>query len=413
MILFAPAPEKQRTQTSPPDGNFMKIFFGGLKSFASRILLRGGLLHFWVGWKTGRLVAIYKHLLLQASRSKTPVDSPRTISPGGRLEKMLFITDAMWEKRELVPELSRICEVAFVDVHPHITVDGGGYEHLRTERVLAELAQFKNTRFDAVMVYLRSTLQSAELTEFLQTIWSCPKIGLNLDCKTTFADYKVFRREAEGYRHWAGVFDCNLTNARAMVDVYAAAGFNCLYLPTGFRFDPAIHRLPGKADFEMDISFMGSFKPERQRVIEQLKRTGIEVQAFGGGWGGQAFVNDGWRIYQKSQLNLGIGFNASGGRITNLKNRDFECPGAGGCYLTTYDWELAGLFDIGREILCYRDLDEVVELYAHYIRRPDECRRIAAAGYERCRRDHTWEQRFRTVFGQMGFKPAKELILRG
>src|SRR4029450_9995183 len=100
---------------------------------------------------------------------------------------------------------------------------------------------------------------------------------------------------------------------------------------------------------------------------------------FGQGWPKGQFANDGWQIYQESQLSLGIGYNLTGSQITNLKNRDFECPGAGGCYLTTFDWELAELFHVGREILCYRNVDEFVEMYSYYIRRPETCLAIARA----------------------------------
>ena len=30
-------------------------------------------------------------------------------------------------------------------------------------------------------------------------------------------------------------------------------------------------------------------------------------------------------------------------------------PCVGACYLTTYHWELAEMFEIGKEILCYRN----------------------------------------------------------
>jgi hypothetical protein len=303
--------------------------------------------------------------------------------------------------------------VTLVDVHSLIVPDtGASRERLPFERIMAELVPYHKAAFDCILVYLRGTLLSTELTDFLRTNWRCPLIGLNLDCKTTFEDYGVFRREPEGYCHWAGAFDCNLTNAKAMVDVYNARGFNCLYLPTGYHYNPAIHQLQDAAAFEHGISFVGSCKPDRKWVVEHLREIGIDVRVFGGGWEGQPFVQDAWRIYQKSQLNLGIGYNVADTRITNLKNRDFECPGTGACYLTTYDWELAGLFDIGKEILCYRSMDDLAELYSYYIRRPEECRRIASAGYERCRREHTWEQRFRKVFGELGFTPGKPPVER-
>lgn len=402
-MLLQLRPKNQKLEPSLK-ADFTKSALSRLRTFAASTLLQGWIFHVWVGWKTGKLVALYKRLLVQTSRSTVKLDSPRAVAPREPLQKLLLIADAMWEKRELLPELSRICAVTFVDVHPHIKADAATAEEcLPAEHITRQLDAFRKEPYDCMLVYLRSSLLSKELIGFLRTNWSCPLLGLNMDCKTTFEDYKVFRRDPDGYRHWAHVFDCNLTNAKIMSDVYAAAGFNCLYVPTGYHFDPAIHKLRKDADFEIGISFVGSCKPERKQIVEHLKGLGIDVELFGGGWAGQGFVKDGWQIYQKSQLNLGIGYNVPDMRFTNLKNRDFECPGAGGCYLTTFDWELADLFEIGKEILCYRSIDELPELYTYYIRRPQDCLRIAAAGFDRCRRDHTWEQRFRKVFSKLGF----------
>jgi hypothetical protein len=376
------------------------------------VLMACGFLRTWVRWKTGKLVELYKALLLRSCQPAEPTQTARPVATGHGLRKLLFIADNMWERQELLPELARICEFVFVDVHPHIRLSDDGREYLPAQSVIAELNPHQGTRFDGVLVYLRSPLLSEELIGFLRSTWSCPLIGLNLDCKTSFDDYNVFRRDPTGYRHWAKSFDCNLTNARAMVDVYSRSGANCLYLPTGYHYDPNIHILRTGEPFVYGLSFVGSWKPERQLVIEDLKRIGINVEVFGAGWGNSPFVPDGWKIHQKTQLSLGIGFNVADTRITNLKNRDFECPGVGGCYLTTYDWELAELFQLGKEILCYRGLDDLVELYTYYIRRPEDCRRIAAAGFDRCRREHTWEHRFRKVFGEMGFKPAINYVER-
>jgi hypothetical protein len=391
---------------------FKKSEMDKIRALLGRLILRGGIFRVWVRWKTGRLVQLYKSLLLRSCRANGPINSARPVASGNPLQKILFLTDNMWEQRELLPELSRICEVIFIDVHQLIQHDRDGREFLPAGEIIAKLAEFKKISFDCAMVYLRSTLLSDELLHFVRTSWPCPLVGLNLDCKTTFDDYGVFRREPTGYQAWTKRFDCNITNAKAMVDVYAGIGANCLYVPTAYHYDPKIHKAPDGSPFEFELSFVGSCKPERVQVIDELRRKGIDVKVFGGGWGGQSFAKEGWRVFQKTQLNLGIGFNVSDTRITNLKNRDFECPGAGGCYLTTYDWELAGLYDIGKEIICYRGTDDLIELYSYYVRRPDECRRIAVAGFERCRREHTWEHRFRKVFDELGFKPQMKLLER-
>lgn len=382
----------------------MKSIKAKLRNVGSKLLLRGGLRRRWLRRKSAQLTALQQKTLAQSVAKSPRSISHRALPSAGSLRRILFLCDNMWEERELLPELQRLCEVDFIDVHPQVQGSPwGGGESLGWPQLKARLEPLRHQKYDACLVYLRATLLSEEFLETLRNWWQCPLIGLNLDCKSTYDDYRVFRADAVGYKRWAAKYDCNLTNARAWVDVYRADGSNCLYLPTGFHFDPVIHRTPSSEAREHLITFVGSWKPEREAVIAALRRQGVEVQVFGGGWGGQPFIRDAWRVFQKTQINLGIGYNMPDVRITNLKNRDFECPGSGGCYLTTYDWELADLFEIGREILCYRSLDDLMEIYSHYVRRPEDCARIAKAGYERCRRDHTWEQRFRVVFAQLGY----------
>jgi hypothetical protein len=356
-------------------------------------------------WKSHKQTRQYQALLLSAGKRETSNKTTMTAPSRDQLRQLLFICDNMWEKRELLPELQKFCAVALLDVHEHIEPGGGGsFEQLNNPAVIARLGSLPENSFDAVLIYLRSSLLSAELVESVRKRWKCPVFGLNLDCKTSFADYDVFRNAPVNYEAKAGLFDCNLTNARAMLDVYADRGFPVLYLPTGYHYDPAIHTLRADVPYDIPISFVGSCKPERAAFVERLRRLGVEVQVFGQGWDGASFVNGAWNIYRRTQLNLGIGYNVPDSRFTNLKNRDFECPGSCACYLTTYDWELAGLFDLGKEILCYRNSDDFVELYTYYARRPQECFRIAQAGFNRCIREHTWEHRFRRVFEQLGFR---------
>jgi hypothetical protein len=373
-----------------------------LKRLARRWILRGPLLDRWIARKTGRLARSYQALLIDGlAKPEGPSLPARVRRPG--LRRLLFICDVMWERRELLPELRKICEVTFVDVGQWKQPDRDpAAERLKWEPLQENLLAHQHVAFDAVIVYLNSALLFAELFELLRRSWSCPLLGLNLDDKTTFADYQIFHSTATDYRRWAGKFDCNLSNSRNMVDVYRQQGFPCLYLPTGFHFDAQIHRFDPATVFAHKLSFVGSCKPERAALIEELRSRGIPVALFGIGWPDGSFVNNGWAMYRVSQLNLGMGYNVVGHQITNLKNRDFECPGSGGCYLTTYDWELAELFHVGREILCYRGIEDLVELYCYYSRRPEQCRGIARAGFERCVREHTWEMRFRAIFTELG-----------
>lgn len=367
-----------------------------------RGLLRGPAQRLWLDWKTRKLCDAYGRLLL--SKGQDPIPVPKPKAAHAPLRNLLFVYDRMWEDRELFPELQRLCDVTAIDVKPHkVAAAAPADERLKIDSLEKDLMTLKGKSFDAIIVYLNSALLEKELTSLLRNLWSCPLIGLNLDDKTTFPNYEIFRSHATNYEACAGWFDANLTNSKAMVDVYHQAGFPCLYLPTGFHYDAARMPAPDSKEWKYRLSFVGSRKPERAMFVEALQKIGFEVDIFGQGWPNGKFVENGWQIFRQSQINLGIGYHTAGPEMTNLKNRDFECPGAGGCYLTTFDWELAELFHVGAEILCYRNAEEFYELYSYYVRRPERCLEIARAGQARAIREHTWAHRFAAIFRELGF----------
>ena len=61
------------------------------------------------------------------------------------------------------------------------------------------------------------------------------------------------------------------------------------------------------------------------------------------------------------------------------------------------------MVDIGREILCYRNEEELIEIIAWYRNRPEDCLKIAQAAWRRSVNEHTWEKRFRKIFRAAGF----------
>ena len=75
---------------------------------------------------------------------------------------------------------------------------------------------------------------------------------------------------------------------------------------------------------------------------------------------------------------------------------------SGGFYMVEYQQELEDFFEVGREIVCYRDRDDLIDLAKYYLTHDTERERIRQAGYARARRDHTWQKRFTEAFRRMG-----------
>lgn len=108
------------------------------------------------------------------------------------------------------------------------------------------------------------------------------------------------------------------------------------------------------------------------------------------------------KMYSRSKINLS--FSTCGNthvakkRIMQIRLRDFEVPMSGGFYMTEYFDELEEFFDIGKEIVCYANKEDLVDKINYYLKHDSEREKIRKAGYERCLRDHTWHKRFEMVF---------------
>jgi len=377
-----------------------------LKLPVSRLLLRGRLLECCVARKVRRLERIYAGELVRSSTAgPTPQHRPAP-APAVPLRKLLFISDIMWEGKELVPELQKICPVETLDLRPILrkTTDARPVREVVVRALQDFIGTHRGYEPDAILFYARASLLSEEAFDLLRGRWKCPLLGMNLDEKMEFLPYGVFSHGNDDYQKWARKFDLNLTNVRAVVDWYADRDLPVHYMPEGYHPKLADPPPPSPPVYRHELSFVGSKRPEREVLMDRLWGLGLSVKPLGFGWPDSSGGTHPEAVYRASMMNLGIGYASPSRILTTLKTRDFECPGSGACYLTTWNWELALHYDIGREVLCYRNEQELVEIFSYYRRRPEECAKIALAAWHRCLAEHTWEKRFRRVFGEMGFR---------
>jgi spore maturation protein CgeB len=225
-----------------------------------------------------------------------------------------------------------------------------------------------------------------------------PVVNLSLDDKQGWAG-----ATASGWRAGAvdltAVFDLFATSARVACEWHMIEGGRPLYLPEGF--DAAAYA-PREGERDLGVSFVGAAYGFRMSVVEELHAHGIDVAAFGDGWpAGRA--DDIVAVFNRSRINLGMGGIEYSEDLTNVKGRDFEIPGTGGgMYLTSFNPDLALHFDVGSEIVCYRNRDEMIELIRHYLARPEEAEAVARRARARCLREHRWLHRYETMLQVLG-----------
>lgn len=136
---------------------------------------------------------------------------------------------------------------------------------------------------------------------------------------------------------------------------------------------------PTNIDKTIDIGFCGNVI-NRGHLIDHLDKYNIKKDIF---IIGNDMVN--------SINSYKIHFNCN---ISNdINYRTFETTGCGTFLLTNYTPGLEKLFDIGKEIVVYESIEDMDNKVKYYLDNPEERNKIANAGHERAKKDHTYFER--------------------
>jgi hypothetical protein len=364
-----------------------------------RLVLRGPILSFWVKIKVRRWQNQYIRVLTSPvlMKVKTPRNTGKT--PLNKdLNRFLIICNEMWEKEDLVPEINTIVKTQLLDIKT--VLNEGQIDQDKFEKAVCEMTA--GTKFDAALIYLNNRWLSDDLLSKIREKTIGPLLGMNLDDKAEFFGFGPGEKSDCNYSQWINRFDLNISNCKSFKEHYESLGGNFFYSPQGVHI-PIGLEAPKEGAFNRKIAFLGSAKEERVRLIQALSKKGVYVDTFGKGWPKQQWIDNTRDVFRSTQLNLGLGFASGSETLTTIKGRDFECPGVGACYLTTYNFELCEHWDLGTEILCYRTIEELIEMVTFYEKKPEACLKIARAAFERAKKEHTWAHRFKKIFKTLDF----------
>jgi len=168
---------------------------------------------------------------------------------------------------------------------------------------------------------------------------------------------------------------------------------NSYYLPCAAC--PEIHRevIPLEhRKYEYDISFIGSYEKNREEIFDYLSKI-YNLRVSGFGWKNKQYVDR--RLYlgrnmcvqlNLSKINLNIHAHHS---FRGVNLRTFEIPCTRSFQICDNISEIRNLFHIGKEIVCYDSVDDLVELIEYYLDNGGERYRIIKQGYDRVIKEHT------------------------
>lgn len=194
------------------------------------------------------------------------------------------------------------------------------------------------------------------------------------------------------------------TPAMRFVDEYRKVGAkHAEFLP--FACEPSIHRrIPlSQGDIEKfgcDISFVGTFSWTRAKAIAALEAKGFRIKVWGAYWryfkprrniSGPVSGRVLTKIFNASKIVL----NVHQGSDLKLKAnmRVFEAAGCGSLLLTDNAPIVERHFIPGREVVCFANEGEMVELASTFLESRNDGNEVSSRANDRAYKDHTYTQR--------------------
>jgi spore maturation protein CgeB len=191
----------------------------------------------------------------------------------------------------------------------------------------------------------------------------------------------------------------------------------------GNAFAPHLHRPMeiSAADRQRlggPVGFVGAFERERAEAMAFLARNGVRVRVWGGGWRRALrpvpglILEDRWlwgedyaRALCSFDINLGFLRRLNRDVITT---RSIEIPACGAFMLAERTAMHQAHFEEGKEAEFFDSREELLEKVRCYLAHPDERRRIAAAGRERCLRSgYSNNDRIRSMLAIVMSAPSR------
>lgn len=237
-------------------------------------------------------------------------------------------------------------------------------------------------------------------------------------------------------KYWAPYFNWVVTT-----DYQAPAKYNKIGYKNIIKSQWACNNLLYKP-FDLpkiyDITFIGQPYGERRKIIEKIRKAGIKIECWGKGWpNGRVSQEEMIKIFSQSKININL--TKSSGSISlkelarifmkkvngmvridsprywidnfksflnkrrvQIKGRNFEIPGCGGFLMTEDADNLRDYYQDGKEIVIYKNTEDLIEKIKYYLKHDEEREAIAKAGYERTLEDNTYEKRFNEIFKTIG-----------
>ena len=224
-------------------------------------------------------------------------------------------------------------------------------------------------------------------------------------------------------------YDYVFTHERSCVRLYESIGCARVHHLPLAAFFGTFRPMPVARAYDSDVCFIGTGFPNRIELFDQIARSlqNRKVVIAGTLWNRMnnyrlierfvvkdyvqvpesAHYYNGAKIVINLHRTPGISPENRNGMnwpAESINPRTFDMPACGTLQLTDERSELRELYDVGEELDVYRDAKDLLDKIDYYLSRDDERLRVAARGFRRKRKQHTFDSRIRTMLDIIGIE---------
>lgn len=231
-------------------------------------------------------------------------------------------------------------------------------------------------------------------------------------------------------KEWPPYFNWIVTTYPRAVEWYQKTGYRNV-IQSQWGVNPNLYN-PRNVKKDVEVSFVGSYKPPRAKILGLLEKSGIHVEVFGAGWpNGRISPEKMIEIFSRTKINLNFNDRPSlfspgvAARIFLKKSvnrivpdfhlrdnfqaclhfsiphthaRPFEILGCRAFLISGISENILEYYIEDKEIVIYHSTDDLIAKIKYYLPKNEKREKIAAAAYARTLREHTYKNRFTEIF---------------
>ena len=203
-------------------------------------------------------------------------------------------------------------------------------------------------------------------------------------------------------------YDLIISSFPHYVEMFNSLGVNSEYLK--WCFEESVAKKIKSKNKVYDVVFVGGFSPHHVKGNELMESltNNVKVDFWGydvnslsplspirKSYHGQAWGKEMYKIFSQARIVVNRHIGVSRNKANNM--RMFEATGMGSLLVTDHKSNLGDFFDVGKEIVSYKDDNDLINKVKYYLKHSKERGKIAGAGQVRTLKNHTYEVRMKEL----------------